>query len=232
MQIRKNIYQITGGMWGYLGNAYIVKYSEGYVMIDTGSPNALDSILENLNYWDIDPNKITHLLLTHGHDDHLGGAKYFKEELGAKIIIGKEDVRMLEEGNLGEDSPCINHTMPPTTADILISEDCFLEIGNLVFTVITTPGHTNGSLVYLIHLDNESILFPGDTFYVEGNQGELILSGWKGDLTYDSKKLGESLKKIYTPRYKITLTLAGHGIPRFGPDSIQEAYASYLKNDR
>lgn len=232
MQIIKNVFQVAGGAWGYLGNAFIIKYSKGYVMIDTGSPNALNSILENLRYWGINPNKITHILLTHGHDDHLGGAKYFKEELGAKIIIGKADARMLEEGNLGEESPYKKHTMPPTTADILISEDCFLEIGDLAFTVITAPGHTNGSLVYLIHLDNENILFPGDTFYVDGKQGELFLSGWKGDLTYDSRKLGESLKKIYVPRYKITLTLAGHGIPRFGTGSIQEAYAFYLKNIR
>src|SRR5690554_2474002 len=111
MQIRNNIYHVTGGNWGYLGNAYVIEYSGGYVMVDTGSPEALDRMLETLKYWDIDPNKITHVLLTHGHDDHLGGAKLFKEEYGAKIVIGQADVKMLEDGHLGEDSPCTNHTM-------------------------------------------------------------------------------------------------------------------------
>lgn len=232
MQIRKNIYQLSGGSWGLLGNVYLVKYSEGYVMIDAGNPAALDSIRENLKYWEIDPNKITHLLLTHGHDDHTGTAKYFKEEYDVKIVIGQEDAQMLQAGNLGEESPCTSHIMPPTTADILISEDCSLVIGDLNFKVLKTPGHTVGSLVYLVKIEKENILFSGDTFYVEGNQGESALTGWKGDLTYDAKKLGESLRKIYLSKYEIDLILSGHGIPRFGSDSVREAYAYYLKNCR
>lgn len=232
MQIRENIYQVTGGSWGYLGNAYVIEYSDGYIMIDTGSPEALDSMLENFKNWNINPNKITHILLTHGHDDHLGGAKYLKEKYGAKIVIGQADVKMLQEGHLGEDSPCTNHTMPPTQADILITEDCSLKISELNFKVINTPGHTNGSVIYLIELDGENVLFPGDLFYIDGKWGEQVYTGWKGDLTYDSEKLGESFKKIYALRYEVSITLAGHGIPRFGSEPIRDAYAYYLKNDR
>lgn len=65
MKINDRIYWISGGPWGYLGNAYAIKHSNGYVLVDTGSPEALDVIVKNLKYWNIDENKITHVLITH-----------------------------------------------------------------------------------------------------------------------------------------------------------------------
>ena len=64
MKINDRIYWISGGPWGYLGNAYAIKHSNGYVLVDTGSPEALDVIVKNLKYWNIDENKITHVLIT------------------------------------------------------------------------------------------------------------------------------------------------------------------------
>ena len=57
MKINDRIYWISGGPWGYLGNAYAIKHSNGYVLVDTGSPEALDVIVKNLKYWNIDENK-------------------------------------------------------------------------------------------------------------------------------------------------------------------------------
>ena len=119
MKITDRIYWISGGPWGYLGNAYAIKHSDGYVLVDTGSSEALDVIVKNLKYWNIDENKITHVLITHAHDDHTGCAHYF-QKCGAKIVIGKADSKMLEDGHLGEYSPCTNHIMPACKADILI----------------------------------------------------------------------------------------------------------------
>lgn len=121
MQIRKGLYHITGAAWGSLGEAYCLTHSEGYVLIDMGSPGALKNILENMDYWGIDASKVTHVLITHGHDDHVGDAYYFKN-LGAKIVVGASDAPMLEAGNLGIDSPCTNHKMPPCKPDILIEK--------------------------------------------------------------------------------------------------------------
>ena len=46
MKINDRIYWISGGPWGYLGNAYAIKHSNGYVLVDTGSPEALDVIVK------------------------------------------------------------------------------------------------------------------------------------------------------------------------------------------
>ncbi len=233
MQIRKGLYHITGASWGYLGEAYCLKHSEGYVLIDMGSPGALENILKNMDYWGIDENKVTHVLITHGHDDHVGAAYYFKN-LGAKIVVGASDAPMLEAGNLGVDSPCTNHKMPPCKADILIEKDCKLQIGDLEFTVISAPGHTDGTLVYLVNYHSELILFAGDMFNVFGKWGEIVLTGWKGDLTYNSGKLVDSFARLYKMKHEPDLVLCGHGLPRFGSDAevIRQAYAYCIKNDR
>ena len=135
MKINDRIYWISGGPWGYLGNAYAIKHSNGYVLVDTGSPEALDVIVKNLKYWNIDENKITHVLITHAHDDHTGCAHYF-QKCGAKIVMGKEDAKMLEDGHLGEYSPCTNHVMPACKADILIDKDEILQIGELIMKML------------------------------------------------------------------------------------------------
>lgn len=233
MQIRKGLYHITGAAWGSLGEAYCLTHSEGYVLIDMGSPGALKNILENMDYWGIDASKVTHVLITHGHDDHVGDAYYFKN-LGAKIVVGASDAPMLEAGNLGIDSPCTNHKMPPCKPDILIEKDCKLTIGNLEFEILSIPGHTNGTLLYLVNYNSELILFGGDMFNVFGKWGEDVLTGWKGDLSYSSEKMVNSFARLYKMNYKPDLVLCGHGIPRFGRDVevIRQAYAFCIKNDR
>lgn len=233
MKINDRIYWISGGPWGYLGNAYAIKHSNGYVLVDTGSPEALDVIVKNLKYWNIDENKITHVLITHAHDDHTGCAHYF-QKCGAKIVMGKEDAKMLEDGHLGEYSPCTNHVMPACKADILIDKDEILQIGDLEFEILCLPGHTDGTLLYFVRIDDENVMFSGDMFYTDGKWGEETRTGWKGDLSYSSKKLGESFEKLYKLKEEPDLALAGHGIPRFGKEAevIRLAYKYYLKFDR
>ena len=109
---------------------------------------------------------------------------------------------MLEAGNLGIDSPCTNHKMPPCKPDILIEKDCKLTIGNLEFEILSTPGHTNGTLLYLVNYNSELILFGGDMFNVFGKWGEDVLTGWKGDLSYSSEKMVNSFARLYKMNYK------------------------------
>lgn len=234
MEIRKKVYLIAGGSYGNLGNAYIIKHDSGYVMIDSSSPSSLEEIRETLLYWEIPENEITHVLLTHGHDDHAGCAAYFQSK-GSKIVVAEEDEYMLKNGNFGVESPYTNHIMPKLSADVLIKHDTIVEIGNLSFNVYKTPGHTNGSVVYYVKVDNDNILFSGDMFFPEGEKGHEASTGWKGDLDYSSEKLGNSFKKLWGMNLDPTIILGGHGIPRLGKntkDSIMIAYKYYLLNNR
>lgn len=234
MKLRNKIYQISGAEYGELGSAFAIQHDSGIVLIDSSSHTALEIMLDNLRYWGLKEQDVTHVLITHGHDDHCGCAAYF-QKAGAKICIGAEDCGMLERGNLGDDSPCTNHFMPSCKPDYLFEKDEVITIGAIDVHIIKMPGHTDGNVVFYMELDGELVLFSGDTFYPHGERGELASTGWKGDLSYNSKKLGESFAKLYALNLKPDMVFSSHGIPLYGKkanDCIRVAYKYHLLNNR
>jgi hydroxyacylglutathione hydrolase len=98
--------------------------------------------------------KIELILNTHGHGDHTAGNTKLKELTGAKIIIHALDAS--------------NNVHP----DMRLDGDTTLNIGEIVFKVIHTPGHTPGGIC----LYAEGNLFTGDTLFV-GDSGRTDLAG-------------------------------------------------------
>lgn len=234
MQIRKKLFLVSGGTYGKLGNAYALQHNDGYLLIDCSVPGAKDTILANLKHWDIREEQITHVLLTHGHDDHAGCAAYFQEK-GARIFVGAPDAEMLINGNFGPESPQTNHVMPPCRPDETFSCDTVLEIGGLSVQVWLAPGHTDGSVLYYVDLGEDKVLFTGDMFFPDGETGSAAFTGWKGDMTYSGEKLGESFARLWKMNLKPTVIIGGHGIPRIGNDAyetIKIAYKYWMLNNR
>lgn len=234
MKLKQRVYLLSGGMYGKLGNVYLVKHSEGYVMIDCGRYDALEVLCDTLSYWGIQEREITHVLLTHGHDDHAGSSSYFQQQ-GARICVGSGDEEMMIRGNFGEDSPYRNHSMPSCTPDKIFEQDETLVIGDIQIQAIRVPGHTRGSVVYRILADEEELLFSGDMFFADGETGEEAYTGWKGDLAYDGKLLGESFAKLWQMDTHPTLVGGGHGTPILGKPAeniLMLAYKYYLLNNR
>lgn len=234
MKIREKIYLLSGASYGKLGNVYAVKYQGGYFLIDSGVPEALDTIRENMRYWGIPEEQVTHVFITHAHDDHCGCCADFQKK-GAKICIGLEDAEMLKAGNLGEMSPCTNHVMPACVPDVLIAEDREFDLGDVKIYSYKMPGHTDGTVVYYTKIDEEYVLFTGDFFYPYGERGEFAATGWKGDLTYSQEKLTESFERLYGMKLRVTLLLSGHGVPLFGEnaqDCTRAAFKYHILNNR
>lgn len=234
MKISSNIYYLSGNIYGQLANVYAIQYDEGIALFDCGSMDALDTIRTTLKTWNLLEKNITHVFLTHGHDDHAGCAAYF-QKLGSKIVIGQKDAYLLEQGNFGCDSPFKNHFMPSCIPDVCITEDISFKLGQMEIEIFTMPGHTDGTLLYMVHLNNERILITGDFFFCDGERGDLAYTGWKGDLSYNVKKLDSSFKKLWSLNLKPTIILGGHGIPRIGSNlenSIMAAYKYHLINNR
>lgn len=234
MKLRNRVYLLSGGVYGKLGNVYLVQHQEGYVMIDCGRFDALQTILDNLSYWKIQPEAITHVFLSHGHDDHAGSSSYF-QKCGASICVGTGDEEMMIRGNFGDDSPYTNHNMPSCTPDILFDSDQTLEFKDMSVHAIRVPGHTNGSMLYHIVMDDEELIFSGDFFFADGETGEEACTGWKGDLAYNREVMGESFAKIWKLDIHPTFIGGGHGTPIIGTPAsniLQIAYKYYLLNNR
>ena len=61
------------------------------VMIDSGAGRSAARIMDNIKSAGLDPHGIKTLVLTHCHIDHIGGAPYFKRELGCRLVIHELD---------------------------------------------------------------------------------------------------------------------------------------------
>ncbi|MBP9989005.1 MAG: MBL fold metallo-hydrolase [Ruminococcus sp.] len=163
-----------------------------YILTDdiTGAVAVIDcgrcspALLEKLNNCDVQ-----YILLTHGHFDHILGVYDLKKNFpNAKIVISQQDSLCLtsELESLAIDvAPGYQKYVVP---DIIVNEGDKIEMGSLEFTVMHTPGHTKGSVCYL--LEQENCIFTGDTLFCL-TTGRTDLKGGNDD---DMEK---SIRRIY-----------------------------------
>lgn len=222
MRLTENIYLLAGVSYGTLGNVYGIVYRDGLVMIDCGRPDeAVPVIEENLRAWHLDGLPVTHLLITHGHPDHCANALYFQKK-GTVVIAGGKDARQIIR--LGDYDPqifpCVLHDFEedclfePCEVDVQIDEDCSFAIGDLAVEVILTPGHTQGSVVYMIGIKGKRYMFSGDTLSISGSRGTVPILGTSASVDYCGRDYIASMQKLLNC-YPDGI-LGGHGFPRFG----------------
>ena len=140
-------------------NCYIVgsETTKEGMIIDPA--DEADEILQSVRELGL---KISLIVLTHGHPDHVGALKETKEATGAEIAIHTDDAESLQQPFLGSLFGLV-YPVPPPPDRLLKSKDS-IDIGDLHFGVLHTPGHTPGGICLLGH----GVLFSGDTLFNYG----------------------------------------------------------------
>lgn len=159
-----------------LTNCYFLSLEKETVVIDPGF--LTQEILEKAKQ-----QKISYIILTHHHWDHILGAQELKKITKAKILIHEEDGKFLK-----------------FEADKFLKGGEKLKIGKETLEIIHTPGHTPGSICILAN----NFLFTGDTLFEDG-VGRTDLPGGSAK---DLQKSLKILEKIIRPEIKI---FPGHG---------------------
>lgn len=151
--------------------------------------------------------KVTQVVATHRHHDHVGGVRALVEATGAPWAISADDaelaVRAMEVSS-HDLSFVIGELSNPPEPDRLLSEGDVVEVGTASFEVLAAPGHTTGGIVLLGHGSAEGVAFVGDTIFAGGCGRCDLMGGDWGKM----KKTLVRLSRLIDP--SVTL-LCGHG---------------------
>ena len=160
-------------------NAYIAAcpHTNKAAVIDPapGSFSLLVSYLENNH---LNP---TVILITHSHWDHIGDAAAVKAKYQIPLYIHPLDAENLESPG-ADGLPCWID-IPGTIPTNLVKEEDVIPVGDLLFSVIDTPGHTPGGVCFYCRTEN--VLFSGDTLF-KGTIGNLSFSTGRPALMWPS----------------------------------------------
>ncbi len=194
-KIFKDIYWIDAPGNIRARGAYALNTSKGFVLIDTGCNKGLKQLIKNLKTIGVNPNKIFHVLNTHGHGDHCGGNEYFQKK-GAKIVIHEDDVEALQTGDEQLYCKyCCPKGLNPVTPDIILKNRQKLNYKDKKLIVKYFPGHTPGSVIFLFRTNysNSSIniYFTGDTLLGPG-----WYAHWLGNKYSNLTQFASSVKRL------------------------------------
>lgn len=123
-------------------SAWAVTTSAGIILIDAlWDYSVEDEVVGGLTKLGLDPTAIKYVLVSHGHADHAGGARYLQDRFGARVIMSAADWDLL-----GRDgSP-----WPRPRRDLIATDGQKLTLGDTTLTLYLTPGHTPGTISTLI----------------------------------------------------------------------------------
>lgn len=181
---------------GYV-NLFLIKAGESYVAVDAG--NNADHVQKELSRVNIDPKKVKAVFLTHSDPDHTAGLGLFPS---AVIYISKQEEQMID-GRTARFLVLKNKIKFPYE---LLEDHQTLTISGVTIRGILMPGHTPGSMSYLI---NDGLLFTGDSMSLKEGKVMTFNDIFNMDSKTQEKSLNmishvEGVKYIFTAHYGFT----------------------------
>jgi hydroxyacylglutathione hydrolase len=216
MEISRNLYLVGSEQFGLSHvldcNCYLINYGPGLVLIDTGIGLGADEILANIESHGFERRKLTHIVLTHTHLGHWGGAPRIREATGAEIWAPREGHYWME--HVDEDRTIQQNldfgrwpkqlSPRPCTADVCFSDGDTLPLGEGSIRLISVQGHTRDSTCILWEVEGRRALFTGDVVFYAGLLGLINADGSSlEDYRRDLPKLAE---------LQIDMLLPGHSV--------------------
>ncbi|MBB6729606.1 MBL fold metallo-hydrolase [Cohnella zeiphila] len=233
MRLLRDVYLTASGKLGYDAthpadcNAYLVDAGASLVLIDAGTGLSADALLDNVAVCGFEPGRVSHLLLTHLHADHSGGAAAIRRATGASVALPREAAAALEGGEeerIDLPKAVAAGFYPPDyrweacRVDLPLDDGQTLRIGRYDVSVLHTPGHSASDTSYLFDAgDGSPFLFSGDTVFTGGKISMLSTHD------FHLQQLASSISRLAALPFRALLP--GHGPAALdnGPSHVRSA---------
>ena len=165
MLSKKNIDKVTifalGGVGEIGKNMYVVQYANDIIVIDAGlkfpeeDMLGIDVVIPDISYLTENRDKVRAILVTHGHEDHIGGLPYVLKHLnvpvyGTKLTLGLIESKLKEANLLGE------------TKRMLINADSVIRFGQITASFFRTNHSIPDSVGIALETPEGVIVHTGD----------------------------------------------------------------------
>lgn len=225
MKLHERIYLVGSGGQGFSltedsdCHIYLIDGGSEMALVDAGSGGSVPQILQNISNEGLDPKRVKHLLLTHAHVDHAGGAWRMRESLdGLQVYMHADCAPFLQ--NADERAVCLadaksaglyptDYVFKACKVDTELREGQVVTVGDLKLGCLETPGHSKGHAAYMLQYGGSRILFSGDLVFFGGRI--LLQSTWDCDFhahLNSLKKLREAQIDMLLPGH-LTFSLRG-----------------------
>jgi glyoxylase-like metal-dependent hydrolase (beta-lactamase superfamily II) len=178
-------------------NCYLVgsnRTREGMVIDPAGEGMRL---LTNINELGL---RVKLIVATHTHPDHLGAVHFLKSSTGAIFAVHRAEGTNLDHPFYAQLTSLDPTLRPPPPPDQLLQDGDLIEIGDLTFRVMHTPGHSPGGICIVGY----GVVFSGDTLFNAG------IGRTDGPGCSYSQLIGSIREKLLTLP-DATVVLPGHG---------------------
>ena len=199
--------------------------TNAFLLIDESDANAVlvdapDGAAEWVREMLPEGCKLTHLLLTHGHFDHMGGAAEVVETYGVPALGHRDDEHLFTNPKMQLDLFGLPGKLPPVQIDQWLEHGQKMELLGTSCEVRHVPGHCPGNVAFCFQAEGVAIV--GDTLFA-GGVGRWDLPG--GDWPTLNKSIRGQL---------LTLPDETRILPGHGPETTvgqERAHNPYIQND-
>jgi glyoxylase-like metal-dependent hydrolase (beta-lactamase superfamily II) len=206
VQLADRIHLVGSGSFGfdltdpYDCHIYLLDGGSELALIDVGAGMGAEQVVENVRRAGFDPARVRHILCTHAHGDHAGGAARMRELLpDASLAIGRDAAELVRTGDEQGTSIGVakaagiypaDYELQPCPVDRELGEEDAISVGGLRLVCIETPGHAAGHLAFQLEHAGRRSLFSGDLVF---HGGTILLQN-----THDCRveQVSASLRKL------------------------------------
>jgi glyoxylase-like metal-dependent hydrolase (beta-lactamase superfamily II) len=179
MFLDKVVALVGGGLYGISDeldcNVYLLVSESEAALFDAGCGIDSGPLIRNVSNCGI--KALKYIFLTHAHADHASGTKVVQSQFGGQVVASEQEARLVEEGSdyaLGLEHAKRGGTYPQNfryvhhPVNVKAQHNAAFTVGALSLRALLVPGHSVGSMCYLVEGAGQRRLFTGDTVMVGG----------------------------------------------------------------